>query len=105
LHKQKSLQVINFVDMSERTLLQESEELLTISEKEKNLILHNDDHNTFDFVIETLVEVCDHEYPQAEQCAMITHFKGKCDVKKETFDVLKPMKLELQNRGLTVSIE
>ncbi len=91
--------------MSEKTLIQESEELLTVTEKEKNLVLHNDDHNTFDFVIETLVEVCDHEYPQAEQCAMITHFKGKCEVKTDSYDVLKPMKMELQDRGLTASIQ
>lgn len=91
--------------MSQRTILQETEELLTISEKEKNLILHNDDYNTFDFVIDTLVDVCDHEYPQAEQCALITHFKGKCDVKSADYEVLKPLKVELQNRGLTVSIE
>jgi len=91
--------------MSERTLLQETEELLTITEKEKNLILHNDDHNTFDFVIETLVEVCDHEYPQAEQCATITHYKGKCEVKTAAYELLLSIKSELQDRGLTVSIE
>ena len=46
-----------------------------------DLILYNDDINTFDFVIESLVEVCGHEFEQAEQCALIAHFKGRCIVK------------------------
>ena len=48
----------------------------------RTLILYNDDFNTFDFVVETLVEVCEHDFMQAENCAWIAHFKGKCAVKK-----------------------
>jgi ATP-dependent Clp protease adaptor protein ClpS len=71
----------------------------------RGLILYNDDFNTFDFVIETLVEVCNHEHEQAEQCAMITHFKGKCNVKTGDFYEVKPMCDEMTSRGLTVSID
>ena len=68
------------------------------------LVLHNDDINTFDYVIDSLIEVCGHEPEQAAQCAMITHLKGKCDVKKGSFDYLRPMKQELINRNLSVTI-
>jgi ATP-dependent Clp protease adaptor protein ClpS len=74
-----------------------------ISEK-RFLILFNDDYNTFDFVIETLIEVCKHDVYQAEQCAFIVHNKGKCDVKRGSLSQLKPLKDELINRGLTASI-
>jgi ATP-dependent Clp protease adaptor protein ClpS len=72
---------------------------------QRGLILFNDDVNTFDFVIETLIEVCNHEHEQAEQCAMITHFKGKCNVKTGDFHEVKPMCDEMTSRGLTVSID
>lgn len=70
-----------------------------------SLILHNDDHNTFEFVINTLMEVCKHTALQAEQCALITHTKGKCDVKSGTYTSLKPLKDEIAERGLGVTIE
>lgn len=69
------------------------------------LVLYNDDHNTFDHVIDSLVEVCDHEHHQAEQCALIAHFKGKCGVKNGSFDELKPMHEALGRRDLTVEIQ
>lgn len=69
------------------------------------LLLHNDDVNTFDYVIESLVEVCKHDSEQAEQCAYITHYKGKCDVKVGAYDYLKPMRNSLISRGLSVTIE
>lgn len=71
----------------------------------KRLILYNDDVNTFDYVIECLVEICDHEPEQAEQCAIIVHYKGKCAVKYGTYELLQPMTETLLKRGLTVSIE
>lgn len=71
---------------------------------EKELILFNDDINTFDYVIETLIEVCGHDATQAEQCAMIAHFNGKCSIKSGPFDSLKPLCDEMSNRELTVSI-
>ena len=75
------------------------------STKQRGLILYNDDVNTFDFVIDTLIDVCNHEHEQAEQCAMITHFKGKCNVKSGDFYEMKPMYDEMTLRGLTVAIE
>ena len=75
------------------------------STKQRGLILYNDDVNTFDFVIETLIEVCNHEPEQAEQCAFITHFKGKCNIKNGRYADLKLMCNEMTIRGLTVSIE
>ncbi len=71
----------------------------------KNLILFNDDVHSFDYVIDSLVEICKHDSHQAEQCAMITHHKGKCDVKSGTYNFLKPMKDLLIDRKLTVEIE
>jgi ATP-dependent Clp protease adaptor protein ClpS len=69
------------------------------------LVLHNDDYHTFDFVIETLVDVCDHDAIQAEQCAYIVHYKGKCDVKEGTYTALEPMRSQLVDRGLKATID
>lgn len=70
----------------------------------KELILFNDDVNTFDFVIETLIEVCGHEPVQAEQCALIAHYNGKCAVKSGTRSELNPYYNEMTNRKLSVTI-
>jgi len=70
-----------------------------------DLVLYNDDFNTFDWVIDSLVEVCKHDELQAEQCAFIVHFNGKCDVKTGDFSTLEPLQRELSNRNLTVEIE
>jgi ATP-dependent Clp protease adaptor protein ClpS len=74
-------------------------------EKIHELVLYNDDVNTFEFVIETLIEVCRHHPEQAEQCALVAHFKGRCGVKQGDVHALKPLQSEMTNRGLTVSIE
>ena len=71
----------------------------------KDLILYNDDFNTFEYVIETLIEVCGHEPEQAEQCALIAHFNGKCPVKSGPLYELKPVYEEMTVRELTVSID
>lgn len=68
------------------------------------LILYNDNFNTFEFVIESLMEVCKLKAIQAEQCTHLVHYKGKCDVKKGTLRKLKPMKEALIDRGLTAEI-
>ena len=81
-----------------------SPENLESQDEERRLILHNDDFNTFDFVIETLVEVCDHEPEQAEQSAYIVHFKGKCSVKKGSYEDLKPRYEKMKDKMLTVTI-
>ncbi|MGQ1783497.1 MULTISPECIES: ATP-dependent Clp protease adaptor ClpS [unclassified Saccharicrinis] len=72
--------------------------------KQKMLVLHNDSVNSFDYVIETLCEVCDHDDIQAEQCAFLTHFKGQCEIKVGVVDELIPLKDRLLNKNLTVSI-
>lgn len=69
------------------------------------LTLHNDDVHTFDFVIETLMKVCEHDFIQAEQCAYIVHFKGKCEIKKGSLDLLQPMKNKLTSKGLQATID
>ena len=71
----------------------------------KSLILFNDDFNAFDYVIKCLVEVCEHDEMQAENCAMIAHFKGKCSVKNGSFTDLKPKFDEMSRRQLTVEIQ
>ena len=75
-----------------------------LKENVRELLLFNDDVNTFDFVIETLVEVCGHEPNQAEQCALIAHYNGKCAVKSGSKSELKPYYNELTNRKLSVTI-
>lgn len=70
-----------------------------------SLVVHNDDVNTFDWVIQSLVEICKHTQEQAEQCALFIHFKGRYDVKHGTRDELKPMKDGLIDRGISATIE
>ena len=69
------------------------------------LIVWNDDVNTFEWVIETLMEVCRHSYEQAEQCAYIIHYKGKYGVKEGDYDSLKPMCDAITDRGINATLE
>ncbi|MCW5897719.1 MAG: ATP-dependent Clp protease adaptor ClpS [Flavobacteriales bacterium] len=80
------------------------EEILQEPGTSKEIILHNDDVNTFDHVIDCLVEICGHDPIQAEQCAWIVHHNGKCSVKRGTFDQLEPRCTALQDRGLSAII-
>jgi len=73
--------------------------------KLRELVLYNDDYNTFEFVIESLVEICNHDLLQAEQCTYIIHYNGKCAVKNGTYDVLNPMRVALCDRGLSAVVE
>ncbi len=81
------------------------EEVLLETGPVREIILHNDDVNTFDHVIYSLVDVCEHDPIQAEQCAMIVHNNGKCSVKRGTFDQLEPQCTALQDRGLSADIQ
>ena len=72
---------------------------------ENEIILYNDDVNTFDHVINTLISVCDHTLEQAEQCSLIVHYKGKCSVKTGSYSVLKLMCTKLLQAGLSAEIE
>jgi len=69
------------------------------------LIVWNDEVNTFDWVIETLIEVCHHTEEQAEQCAMLIHFKGKYSVKQGDYETLKPMCDAITERGIGATVE
>jgi len=68
------------------------------------LWLINDDYNTFDFVIDTLMDLCRHSYEQAMQCAMITHNAGRCDIYRAGYDEVERIAATMLNRGLTVKI-
>lgn len=78
--------------------------LLEMEDDVYKIILWNDDVNTFDFVIEALIEICEHTLEQAEQCTMLVHCKGKCTVKTGSLEKLKPMHQQLLDRGLTSEI-
>lgn len=80
-------------------------DLLTDVIYENRLILHNDDVNTFEWVIDTLIDVCKHTIEQAEQCSYIIHHKGRYAVKHGSFEVLKPMKDAITDRGINATIE
>ena len=68
------------------------------------IVLHNDDVNTFDHVIETLVRVCKHDDLQAEQCALLVHYKGKCTVKTGSIEELTPQCSALLDAGLSAEL-
>jgi ATP-dependent Clp protease adaptor protein ClpS len=89
--------------MKERTLHREDK--LKRGNDSGCLILYNDDINTFDHVIKSLVEVCGHDPVQAEQCALIVHFKGSCDVKIGVVAVLNVMSRSLNSKGLNSKVE
>ena len=72
--------------------------------KQNEIVLFNDDVNTFDHVIDTLVDVCEHTPEQAEQCAILVHYKGKCTVKTGEYAYLEPRCSRLLNAGLSAEI-
>ena len=80
-------------------------DLLTSGEEPCSLIVWNDEVNTFEWVIETLMEVCGHSAEQAEQCAYIIHFQGKYSVKQGTYEELKPQCDAITDRGIGATIE
>lgn len=73
--------------------------------RQRELILHNDDFNTFDHVITCLMSICDHHEVQAEQCAYIVHHNGKCSVKAGTLEKLEPMYMALKLQQLKAEIK
>ncbi len=87
------------IQFEEEVLVDELE--LTTS----RLIIHNDEVNTFDWVIQALIEVCKHTLEQAEQCSYLIHYKGKYAVKSGAFSKLKPMKDAITERGINATIE
>ena len=81
------------------------EELVVETTKGFHLIVWNDEVNTFEWVIETLIEVCGHEHEQAEQCAWLIHNRGKYAVKNGSYEQLKPMCDAITDRGIGATIE
>jgi len=83
----------------------EDREVMVDLEQPFHLIVWNDDVNTFEWVIETLMEICKHSREQAEQCAYIIHYKGKYSVKEGTYEKLKPMCDAITERGISATVE
>jgi ATP-dependent Clp protease adaptor protein ClpS len=91
--------------MATITKTRTKQKLETILSKPYRLILHNDDYSTFDHVINCLMKFCGHEQEQANQCAHIVHFNGKCDVKYGDRETISDMKEKLRNAGLSATME
>ena len=90
--------------MSTKEKIKEELEL-SIEEGQLNeIVLFNDEVNTFEHVIETLVHVCKHYYEQAEQCSLLVHYKGKCTVKTGVYEELEPQCTQLLKAGLSAEI-
>ncbi len=83
----------------------EETDVLTGHEEPCHLIVWNDEVNTFEWVIETLMEICGHSYEQAEQCSYIIHFHGKYAVKNGSYDDLKPLCDAITERGIGATVE
>lgn len=93
------------MSFAENPFYEEDIAVLTETELEHKLIVHNDEVNTFDFVAETLVKICKHNWEQAEQCAYIIHHKGKYAVKHGNIDRLRAMKDAITERGIGATVE
>lgn len=85
-------------------LIADGTEAITLDEEVHDLVVFNDDINTFDHVIQTLIEVCHHTPEQAEQCTWIIHFKGKCTVKKGSWSELVSMRQAICDRGIQAEV-
>lgn len=96
---------MNLYNGHTETDMKEETDVLTLTEDPCHLIVWNDNVNTFEWVIETLMEICGHSYEQAEQCAMIIHFHGKYAVKNGTYDILKPLCDAITERGINATVE
>lgn len=90
--------------MSTKEKYLEESDTLTQETPSHEIILYNDDVNTFDHVIDMLVDACDHEEEQAHQCALLVHYKGKCTVKTGDYEDLKPRCSKLLQAGLSAEI-
>lgn len=90
--------------MSVKEKYQEEVAVLEQEVSMREIVLYNDDVNTFDFVIDSLIDVCDHTPEQAEQCTLLVHYKGKCAVKTGEYKELEPRCTRLLNLGLSAEI-
>jgi ATP-dependent Clp protease adaptor protein ClpS len=90
--------------MSSKEKLSEKVKIDSKEKKLSEIVLYNDDVNTFDHVIDTLIYACEHTSEQAEQCSLLVHYKGKCTVKTGAYDDLKPRCSKLLEAGLSAEI-
>ncbi|MBJ7881036.1 ATP-dependent Clp protease adaptor ClpS [Gelidibacter salicanalis] len=90
--------------MSTKEKIQEDLLVDTQEDKLNEIVLYNDEVNTFDYVIDTLIYACDHTPEQAEQCSILVHYKGKCTVKTGSYDDLEPRCSKLLQAGLSAEI-
>lgn len=90
--------------MNTKEKIQEDFDVLEQEMQEHQIVLFNDDVHTFDFVIDSLIDVCEHSIEQAEQCTYLVHFKGKCTVKTGDLDDLKPRCSKLLQLGLSAEL-
>lgn len=91
--------------MSTKEKIQEEVAVLEQEVRMHEIVLYNDDVNTFDFVIDSLIDVCDHTPEQAEQCTVLVHYKGKCAVKTGEYEELEPRCSRLLSLGLSAEIQ
>ncbi len=90
--------------MSTKEKIQEEVDVLEQEVNQHEIVLHNDDVNTFDFVMDSLIDVCEHTLEQAEQCTMLVHYKGKCTVKTGEYKDLEPRCSKLLTLGLSAEL-
>ncbi|MGV6829521.1 MAG: ATP-dependent Clp protease adaptor ClpS [Flavobacteriales bacterium] len=90
--------------MSTKEKIKDQTDVAEIESNQHQIVLFNDDVNTFDHVINTLIRVCEHTPEQAEQCSIIVHFKGKCAVKTGAYHDLKPKCTQLLQADLSAEI-
>ena len=90
--------------MSTKKKIQEEVDTLEKETNQNEIVLFNDDVNTSDHVIDSLIDICDHTLEQAEQCAILVHYKGKCTVKTGEYNDLKPRCIRLLTKGLSAEI-
>jgi ATP-dependent Clp protease adaptor protein ClpS len=96
---------MTFTKNDSKTDTRSETDIETLSEDPCSLVVWNDDVNTFQWVIETLMEVCKHTYEQAEQCSYFIHFQGKYAVKKGSYEELKPMCDAITERSINATVE
>jgi len=90
--------------MSTKEKIQEEVDVLEKEVNQHEIVLHNDEVNTFDFVIDSLIDVCEHTLEQAEQCTILVHYKGKCTVKTGAYKDLKSRCSKLLTLGLSAEL-
>ena len=93
-----------YLIMSTKEKIEEELDVAELESNQNEIILYNDEVNTFDHVINTLMYACEHTPEQAEQCSLIVHYKGKCTVKTGSYDELEPRCSMLLDAGLSAEL-